>query len=448
MRNHDPQPSNAMKPHFPASLLFGRSPGSGRTHLPIPAHLSVLCLLFPAGTAVSCGTADPFLSGTEVQTTIFLPDILALEEHPTKAAASGIDRLDIFVFNDDEVRRLDSYCSTGTPESAYLQVNSSAGDKLVVILANCSGRSFTYDEFKSYSSLESVVWRLKDEDPGRPVMSGECQISAGAEGYTPVKLTPLMADVCLDFLKCDFSGRGYRSRTLENCSVFLTNLSGSTEILRQDGFRVSELENAGKLDPAYLSSMKHPEMIRRTVTPGQWSPVDLYCYPNDSADDMMGSPPTRMVVQGDIDGVTYYYPVDINREGFGYTSGPHGLSRNVKYSYSLLITRKGSTDPDTPVEPEQVVGEGWIKLYPGQFITGTNGEKVHVWCEVYPENTPVDISREDLDFDVERGIYTYEMDRDGHGVTLTLRENGTGMFTIDAGPPVNDGFLVIVVVNP
>ena len=379
---------------------------------------------------------------------LFLPDILALEEHPTKAAASAVDRLDIFVFNDDEIRRLDSYCSVSTPQTSYIQVNSSAGDKLVVVLANCSDRSFTYDEFKTYSALESVIWRLKDEDPTRPVMSGECQISAGAEGYTPVKLTPLLANVCLDFLKCDFTGRGYRSRTLENCSVFLTNLSGSSEILRQDGFRVSELENAGRLDPGYLASMKHPEMIMRPVTPGQWSPVDLYCYPNDSADDMMGSPPTRMVVQGDIDGTTYYYPVDINREGFGYTSGPRGLSRNVKYSYSLLITRKGSTDPDTPVGPAQAVGEAWIKLYPGQFITGTNGERIHVWCDVYPEDTPVGISREDLDFDVERGIYTYEMDPDGHGVVLTLKENGTGMFTIDAGPPVNDGFLVIVVVNP
>ena len=57
------------------------------------------------------------------------------------------------------------------------------------------------------------------------------------------------------------------------------------------------------------------------------------------------------------------------------------------------------------------------------------------------------LCREDLDFDVERGIYEYEMDSDGHGVTLLLKDNGTGMFTIDAGPPVNDGFLVLVVVN-
>ena len=437
-------PLKAMEPHDKAMYLPGHSP----EQMPLLAHLIVLCLLFPAFAAVSCGAADPFLPDTELSTTIFLPDVLAMSEHPTKAAASDIERLDIFVFNDDGARRLDSYCSKGKPATPYIDVSSSAGDKLVVVLANCTGRAFTYDEFSSYGALENVVWHLRDEDPTRPVMSGECQISAGAAGYTSVKLAPLMSGVCLDFLKCDFSGRGYRSRTLENCSVYLTNVSGSCEILRQDGFRVSELENAGWLDETYLASMKHPEMLRKSVVPGQWSPVELFCYPNNADDGGPGSPHTRMVVQGDIDGQTYYYPLEINQDGYGYASGPRGLSRNVKYSYSLLITRKGSTDPDTLLGPEQAVGEAWIRLYPDQYITGTEGDTVHVWCEVYPDDTPVDISREDLDFDVERGIYTYEMDPDGHGVTLTLTGSGTGMFTIDAGPPVNDGFLVIVVVNP
>ena len=440
-----------MKPHVPVTHLYGLTSRPGRAETPFLAILSVLsCLLFLAGTTVSCSTADPFSSDNEVSTTLFLPDILAAGR-ATKAGISGygdIERLDVFVFDDDEVRRLDSYCSFDRPDSPYLDVCSRAGDKLVVVLANCIGHAFTADEFRSYDALCDMVWHLKDEDPSRPVMSGECQISAGASGYTPLQLTPLLADVILDHLKCDFTGRGYRSRTLENCLVYLTNISGSTEIMRKDGFRITELENAGALDPAYVSGMKHPEMVRRSVTPGQWAPVHLYCYPNDSADDGPGSPHTRMVVQGDIDGVTYYYPVDINQEGFGYAAGPHGLSRNVKYSYSILVTRKGSTDPDTPVGPEEVVGEAWIRLYPGQYITGTNNEIIHVWVEVYPEDTPVIIDRDDLDFDVDRGIYTYEMDPDGHGVTLTLKDNGTGMFTIDAGPPVNDGFLIVVVVNP
>lgn len=417
-------------------------------------HLAILsffsCLLSLAGTMVSCSSADPFSSDNTLTTTIFLPDILTAEK-ATKAGYTGysdIGRLDVFVFDDDEVRRLDSYCSFDRPETPYLDVCSRAGDKLVVILANCMGHSFTADEFRSYDTLCDMVWHLEDEDPSLPVMSGECHINAGVSGHTPLQLTPLLSEVCLDHLKCDFSGRGYKSRTLENCRVFLTNISGSCEVMRKDGFRITELENAGAPDPAYMSRMKHPEMVSRSVTPGQWAPVHLYCYPNDSADDVPGSPHTRMIIQGDIDGVSYYYPVDINQDGFGYTSGPHGLSRNVKYSYSLLITRKGSTDPDTPLGPEEVVGESWIRLYPGQYITGTNGEKVRVWVEVFPEDTPVAIDRDDLDFDVERGIYTYEMDPDGHGVTLTLKENGTGMFTIDAGPPVNDGFLVVVVVNP
>lgn len=441
-----------MEPIAPASHLYGLSPWPRRAETPLLAILSVLsCLLFLAGTTVSCGNADPLSCEKTVTSTIFLPDILIASEYPTKAAYAGygdIARLDVFVFNDDEIRRLDSYCSFDNPDSPYISVNSSAGDKLVVVLANCIGHSFTADEFRSYDTLGEVSWRLEDEDPARPVMSGECQISAGAAGYTPIQLTPLLADICLDHLKVDFSGRGYRSRTLENCRVFLTNLSGSCEVLRKDGFRITELENAGAPDPDYLARMKHPEMVSRSVVPGYWAPVDLHCYPNDSATDGPGNPRTRMVVQGDIDGETYYYPVDINQDGFGYSSGPHGISRNVKYSYNLLITRKGSTDPDTPVGPEQVIGEAYIKLFPGQYITGTNGERIHVWVEVNPEDTPVYISRDDLDFDVERGIYTYEMDPGGHGVTLTLKDNGTGMFTIDAGPPVNDGFLVIVVVNP
>lgn len=424
---------------------------SSLTLTPFPKLLYFDCLLFVAILAACCSSADHLPDNPEVRTTLFVPSIYISAERPSKAGYPGysdISSLDIFVFDDDQLRRLDSYSRIDRPETPYISVTSGAGDKLVVILANCGLKSFTSAEIRTYDALESLRWSLADEDPAAPVMSGECQISAGADGFTPIQLTPLMADVCLDFVKVNFAGRGYRSRTLENASVYLTNISGSAEVLRQDGFRITELENSGSLDRGYLASMRHPEMIYSQVTPGHWTPVNLYCYPNDAADGLLGSPHTRLVLQGDIDGQTYYYPVDINQEGFGYTSGPHGISRNIRYSYSLLITRKGSLDPDTPVGPEEVVGEGWIKLYPDQFITGSTGEKVHIWCEVYPEDTPLDICRDDLDYDVERGIYTYEMDGDGHGVTLTLQDGGTGMFTIDAGPPVNDGFLVIVVVNP
>ncbi len=412
----------------------------------------VICLLAITGAAsAACDSADPFSDSGQVSTTLFIPEIQILEASPTKASYEGygsISRLDIFIFNDDGMRRLDSYSSIGKPETAYLTVSSGVGAKIVVILANCEGKTFTSDEFWNYDALGKVRWSLEDDSPDRPVMCGECRIDAGEDGYTPVRLTPLMADVCLDFIRVDFSGRGYRSRTLLNPCVYLTNVSGSSEIMKQEGFHITELENEGRLDEGYLSRMKHPEMIYRSFKPSQWTPIDLHCYPNDCGDGLLGNPRTRLVIQGDIDGTTYYYPIEVNQEGFGYTSGAHGISRNIKYSYGITITRKGSTDPDTLIGPDDVVEQGWIRLHPGNFITGTTGQKVHIWCDVYPEGTPVDICRDDLDYDVERGIYTYEMDRDGHGVTLTLRDGGSGMFTIDAGAPVNDGFLVVVIVNP
>lgn len=387
-----------------------------------------------------------------------LVEVPSLNEPSTRAAelsqrlasenSNKIKTLDIFIFNDDELKRLDSYISVNRPSTAYLQVESGSGDKLMVMVANIADKSFSAAEISTYESLEEKYWELKDEDPNYPVMSGTCSFCAGSDGYTPIQLTPIMSNVCLDFIKCNFSGRGYTSKELENAVVYLTNVSGRAEIMRENGFRIKELVNAGSLDKSYLGSMTHPELLYSKVVPKQWKPVNLYCYPNDGADGVVGSQHTKMVVQGDIDGATYYYPIEINQEGYGYSSGPHGVSRNVKYSYNLTITRKGSTDPDTPVDPDTVVESGWIELHPAQFITGTNDEQIHVWCDMYPEDTPLDICTEDLDFDVANGIYTYELDPDGHGVMLTLKENGTGMFTIDAGYPINQGFLVMVVVNP
>lgn len=384
---------------------------------------------------------------SEVTSTLMLTNIAAGTKAGTIETA-GIKHLDIFIFNDDGEGRLDSYSSTGVPDTEFIRVESTTGDKLVVMIANMEGRNISANDIMSYENLENLTWYLKDEDPSFPIMSGECHINAGESGYTPIQLTPVMSNVCLDFLDVDFSGKGYRSRTLENASIYLTNISVSAEILRSDGFKATDLANCGSLDESWLESMKKPSMLYSRVMPGQWRPVNLYCYPNDGADGSLGRPVTRMVIQGDIDGKTYYYPIEVNQEGFGYVSGPHGLSRNVKYSYGIRITRKGSTDPDTLVSPEEIVTQGWIRLNPGQLITGKTGESIHVWCDMFPEDAELDISLEDLEYDVERGIYDYEIDPDGHGVTLFLKNGGTGMFTIDAGPPINDGFLVFVVVNP
>jgi hypothetical protein len=61
---------------------------------------------------------------------------------------------------------------------------------------------------------------------------------------------------------------------------------------------------------------------------------------------------TRLVIQADLNGTTYYYPININRVGFGYSeSNDHmGIKRNTSYSVEVTITRPGSLDPDSTLE--------------------------------------------------------------------------------------------------
>jgi len=427
---------------------------SWRSPLAVSVTFFIACLYIASALFQSCDDTDPFFEIREdtCSTLVCIPELVLFDSHPSKAAYEGFDKidcLDIFVFNDDEKRDLDSYCRISRPAVSYITVSSSMGEKELVIIANCSSHTFVYDEMTDYDALEELRWDLKDEDPSHPVMSGTAHFCAGDEAPVTVQMTPLLANVCLDFIKCDFTGRGYKSKGLDNASVYLTNVSASCDVLRQTGFRITDLANQGRLDTEYLSTVKCPEMLCYDgVILDYWKPIQLYCYPNNSEEGLMGSPRTKLVIQGDIDGETYYYPIDINQEGFGYSGGPYGLNRNIKYSYGIVITRKGSKDPDISVGPEKVTTQGWIQINPGNFLTGRTGESIHIWVDVYPEDTEVTICEEDLEYDAQNGIYDYKIDTDGKGVVLNLKDGGTGMFTVDAGNPVNDGFLVLVVVNP
>ena len=83
---------------------------------------------------------------------------------------------------------------------------------------------------------------------------------------------------------------------------------------------------------------------------GITTPYFFYCYSNET-DDTPSC--TKLVLQADLDGVTYYYPILINQENYGYTStnGYYGVRRNTTYSYGITVTRPGTLDPNVPLVP-------------------------------------------------------------------------------------------------
>lgn len=84
---------------------------------------------------------------------------------------------------------------------------------------------------------------------------------------------------------------------------------------------------------------------------------------------------------------------------------------------------------------------------PEGYLEGDVGDIIHISCEIFPPNTPFDIGTEDLEYDSNEGIYEYEIDDDGRGVSLKLKKPGSGMIYMEAGEPVNQAALFFIVVN-
>ena len=368
------------------------------------------------------------------------------------SSASRLSFLDVLIYDDDSLRQLDTWQHFGPEDlDGGIVLLSGSGPKMFVFIANYAPLpSVSISQIGSLDALMTFQVRLADDSSDSPVMTASLRASAGSDLNT-VKLEPLLSQVKLGSISYDFSGREYENESLKNVCAYLINVSASTQILRDSLFAPSEVLNYGGLIESDMSSLPSRSLLYRDLPdfpPGEPYEADaeFFCYPNDLPEESVGQPFTRLVVQGDIGAQTCYYPIDINRSDSGYRGDRPGLDRNVRYTVNLSLTRKGSDSPEGDIPVEDVT-ESWMVLYPGQYIRRPVGDYLRVWVEVYPEDTPVQFDIQDLEDDTAEGFYTYELEDDGRAVVLHLLRPGMGMFCVDAGPPVNNGFLILVVID-
>jgi len=298
-----------------------------------------LIYLLPAffyGCSDRQAPADP-LSGRTVVTKIYLAD----EDAPK------IRCLDIFFFNDDRLMRLDSYQRIENPSlnGGELDASSRDGKKILVLLANSSDDRYGWSEINSYAGLGEIMSELGNDDPAFPVMSCEYRLKAGYDKSCISSLRPLMGKIHIASLSCDFHGTAYEGAALENVKIYLTNVSSRSPILNPDSTAARAFINSGRLVRTDLESFSSPGMIFQELSSPVGigiikSGVSLYCYPNDPGEEGIGTPRTRLVIEGQIDGRTYYYPLEAGREGGGIHSGE-------SYRYDITITRRGTDSPET-----------------------------------------------------------------------------------------------------
>ena len=131
--------------------------------------------------------------------------------------------------------------------------------------------------------------------------------------------------------------------------------------------------------------------------------------------------------------------------------GPADFSVERNFHYHITIKPQGTGLSDTGWRIDKTAltryGAAKISLHPGKYIEGNVGDDIHIWADVAPEGSRLVIGMEELEYDKSRGLYDYTMDHDGHGVTLHLRQPGSGIVYLEAGAPVSDSEMVFITIN-
>lgn len=261
----------------------------------------------------------------------------------------GAGCIDIFIFNNDRLGWLDSYQRFVGADPSQIDAASRKGEKRIVAVANPSRDMSAWAGINSFEAMMKATASLWDEDPGAPLMCGSAVVSMGEESSCPIEMTPLISEIRVNSLRCDFGGRPYQGEVLSDIRIYLTNVNAEVPIFLEEGFLPTEIINASALSEADMSMISHPEMLMKQldISVGSktvYPDISLYCFPNDCIEQSIGSPFTRLVIEGKLCGHTCYYPIDINR-GREIT-GDAGIGRNSRYVYDITLTRAGTPDPD------------------------------------------------------------------------------------------------------
>ena len=125
------------------------------------------------------------------------------------------------------------------------------------------------------------------------------------------------------------------------------------------------------------------------------------------------------------------------------------IERNCHYHITICPEDDGLKGDGWRIDKSglEYTGSTSLVKYPSEYITGDIGDKIHLGCRLTPSSAPFDIGIEYLEADKSEGIYDYEIDTDGHGVTLTLTGPGRGLIYMEAGSPINEAALFMIEVN-
>lgn len=129
--------------------------------------------------------------------------------------------------------------------------------------------------------------------------------------------------------------------------------------------------------------------------------------------------------------------------------GNFDIYRNTACEVTVCLEGDGLSEEGWRVDKGELVPETRFDLHPAAYNECQPGDDYRIWCDVFPEDTPFEI--DPVAWDDDEGVhnlYTYDIDPDGHGITLHTWKGGSALVYFKAGPPVNRDTLALLVIGP
>lgn len=267
-----------------------------------------------------------------------------------------ISKVEVFVFKNtdpssSDYHQLDTYQSFAAEELSSIEVLSTTGPKIVCVVANSHNADLS--GITNFETFKESVTSLQNEKLGDFTMYGEATHEFELTNTLTISLSRFVSRIGITSVKTKFDGTSYQGQTLTNCKLFLVNANGEKLLYNGGNPATPVILNEAKLVDGDVSGCAQEGLLVDDIavaiegTP-YITPHYFYAYSNETQSIANC---TKLVLQADLAGVTYYYPILINQADYGYQpeNGHYGVGRNNTYSYSITVTRAGSNDPNTPL---------------------------------------------------------------------------------------------------
>ena len=307
--------------------------------------LGALLIALLAMSCLCCSMIPEYGSAHAVTTDLQVKSPGTFEEN--------VGMIDLFTFYNEGHKKLDSYQRIAEISSGNIELASRQGER---VLFGCANIHREKDWWANVNSIEAVCEaysELEDESRETPVMTGMTVFDAGGKSVAELCLKILVSEIRVRSIRTDFRGMTYEGMPLTDVSVYLTNVNASCPLLPEEGMKPVRIINLEGLNQSDVEKMKHPDMLFRQVEREitdeiAYTDIRLRCYPNTCETESIGSPFTRLVIEGTLDGNRYFWPVEVGR----HDAEGCGIERNRLYIYDITISGKGSEHPEICADRE------------------------------------------------------------------------------------------------